>query len=362
MPHQAKPLNAVNFVEAMPGSVALFSRSGELIASSEEWKTRVHLKTYLKVKEFSRAWEAAFRTVFGLPARKFEELIFFTGETGQEDCCRLLMSPWQNGQVIVTIEHSEIHREILGELDQIKALQISKAHFEEMGEMAGGLAHEINNPLTVVLLKSLQIKKFLQASNVELNRKQLQDSVVKIVIQAERIAKIVKGLMNFSRDASDDPMVSCQPNVLIEESIALCSEKIRTSQVEVIFGDMSPQSGLYCRPVQLMQVLVNILNNACDAVRTQAHPRIEISLRRQDEQFDILIKDNGPGVPAEIEEKIFKPFFTTKETGKGSGLGLSISHSIIAKHGGNLFLDRSIGDSCFVIRLPACEARSLKAI
>ena len=239
----------------------------------------------------------------------------------------------------------------MGELDEIKALQISKAHFEEMGEMAGGLAHEINNPLTVVLLKSLQNAKILLTEDSEISRK-LQDSTGQNRSSGRAYCQNVKGLMNFSRDASADPMLRSQISTLVEESIALCSEKIRFAGVEILQHHISAQDVFVCRPVQLMQVLVNILNNACDAVTGRPEPRIDITLRHVDSFIDLMICDSGPGIPVELEEKIFKPFFTTKETGKGSGLGLSISNSIVTKHGGKLFLDRQVGDSCFVIRMP----------
>jgi len=339
-------------IEKMPGNVALFSDQGACLAASEGWRKEIRLEEWLGVNEFKISWDEGMKRVFGIPSSRFDEKIFFKSPEGRDEGLRLRITAWQKRTAIVMIEGFDFNREVLSELDQFKTLQASKAHYEEMGEMAGGLAHEINNPLTVVLLKSLQIKKKLEKQSVEINRAQMLDSTEKIITQTERIAKIVRSLMNFSRDASTDPMVNCQVSNLIEESVALCSEKIRISAVEIRQNSISPREQVYGRPVQLMQVLVNILNNACDALIGRSNPRIEIEVRHAEPYLDILISDNGPGVPPEIEEKIFKPFFTTKEAGKGSGLGLSLSYGIILKHGGKLFLDRERGSSCFVIRLP----------
>jgi len=343
--------DSLRMIETMPGNVALFSEQGKL-AASEGWKKEIRIEDYLHINEFKLSWDEGMKRAFGIPSSRFDEKIFFKLQDGRDEGLRLRMTAWRKRTVIVMIEGFDFNREVLTELDQFKTLQASKAHYEEMGEMAGGLAHEINNPLTVVLLKSLQMKKLLEKESAEINRAQMLDSAEKIITQTERIAKIVRSLMNFSRDASSDPMVDCQVSNLIDESIALCSEKIRISTAEVICEDISPADRCYGRPVQLMQVLVNLVNNACDALTGRVEPKIYIGIRHEDRFLDIMIRDNGPGVPPEIEQKIFKPFFTTKDAGKGSGLGLSISHGIIARHGGKLFLDRTVGNSCFVVRLP----------
>jgi len=107
-----------------------------------------------------------------------------------------------------------------------------------------------------------------------------------------------------------------------------------------------------CRPVEISQVLLNLLTNACDAVSDQAVRWIRVELSSSETSAFIRIFDSGPGVPVDLENKIFQPFFSTKEVGKGTGLGLSISTGIIQKHRGKFFLDTNSDHTCFVIDLP----------
>jgi len=112
-----------------------------------------------------------------------------------------------------------------------------------------------------------------------------------------------------------------------------------------------------CRPVEICQLLLNLLNNAHDAVENSQTKWIEIVIRDFDDKIELTISDSGPGVPDRIKDKIMEPFFTTKPKGKGTGLGLNISRNIVEKHEGTMALDQSLLKTQFIIRLPKYQQK-----
>lgn len=216
-----------------------------------------------------------------------------------------------------------------------------------LGEMASGIAHEINNPLTVILARASLLE-------MRLEDPALQDSVKKIQHHAQRISKITRGLRYFSRDESNDPMTEFALNEIVEDSIAISSERSKSNGIR-IYSEIENDLRGFGRGYQISQILINLLNNANDAVSQVPFGEIHVSAKRADNALVIRVWDNGPGVPAAIERKIMSPFFTTKEGGKGTGLGLSISLGIAKSHGGELKLNRSVAASCFEFTLPAPE-------
>lgn len=231
----------------------------------------------------------------------------------------------------------------------IKKLREITAHqskFSALGVMASGIAHEINNPLSVIKGKAYQIKKNITTAPTE----KLIDDLDLISKTVDRIHKIVKGLRSFSRDASEDPFETINSKQLIQAALDLCHERFQQFGVKITFSEESEFS-LSGREPQLVQVLVNLLNNSFDAIQNLKDKwiHIEVSHRK------ISITDSGSGIPKAIAEKLMQPFFTTKEAGKGVGLGLSISKGIIDDHGGILYLDTSAPNTRFVIEFSELE-------
>lgn len=218
-----------------------------------------------------------------------------------------------------------------------------------LGEMAGGIAHEINTPLTVISNHVFNLKLMQEISNID--EVSLEKSLDKIEQTVFRIASIVRGLQNMSRDGSMDKMELTPLSSIIDEAFSMCEERFKSRGVE--FAKPSdPKVHIMCRKVQISQVLVNLLNNAYDAIEGLPDKKITIKVKSTDDSVAISVIDSGTGVPSEIQGKLFQPFFTTKGVGKGTGLGLSISHGIITHHGGDLFYTDANGKSEFVISLP----------
>jgi C4-dicarboxylate-specific signal transduction histidine kinase len=194
-----------------------------------------------------------------------------------------------------------------------------------------------------VLAKELEKKGALDA--VTANR-------IRVVRQmTERIAKIVKGFLAISRDGAADPQLKFHLSEIIQETLVISQSRLNTNGVRLQVAPV-PEVILKCRAVQISQVLLNLLNNAHDAVQKLEEKWIRIDFVETNSQLSILVTDSGSGIPKSLVEKIMEPFFTTKDINKGTGLGLSISKSIIEAHGGRFYYNAVCDNTQFVIELP----------
>ena len=237
----------------------------------------------------------------------------------------------------------------LSDLEDRRKLAVQNAKLTSLGEMAGGIAHEINNPLMVIsgrcnqLIKSLEIDEFDKA--------RFKSSLEKINQTTDRIAKIVKSLKAFSRNNDQDPFVPVSVKEIADHTVEICKEKFRHSSVDLKFESI-PDVKINCRESQVVQVLLNLLSNAHDAVEKIDGSWVKLVVLTTPEKVLIKVIDSGSGISETVAAKIMQPFFTTKEVGKGTGLGLSISKGIIEDHQGLIYLDNKSTNTCFVIEMP----------
>jgi nitrogen-specific signal transduction histidine kinase len=209
--------------------------------------------------------------------------------------------------------------------NQAKLIQAEK--LASMGQMAAGIAHEINNPLGVLLMYSHLLKDELDG------RAEAVQDVDRIIQEAERTRKIVRGILNFARQEKVDRK-SADINQVVEHSLGVVLGSFpegRYSTRLELDGDL----GLQMVDVnQLRQVFDNILKNACEAMPEGGV--ISVRTEKEEDSFSVSISDTGPGIPEENLGKLFNPFFTTKPVGKGTGLGLSVCYGIVKMHGGSI--------------------------
>jgi C4-dicarboxylate-specific signal transduction histidine kinase len=241
------------------------------------------------------------------------------------------------------------------ELEIQRARNIHSSKLSALGEMAGGVAHEINTPLATIRMTAENCEYLL--SEGDLKKEVFSQSLDRIIKTVDRIAKIVLSLKTFSRDGSNDrfELVSCKK--ILEEVLSFSAERFKSNEVEVRsnFEDVS----VYCQQIQIEQVLLNLLNNSFDAVQNVERKWIEITAKRQGDMLRIEVKDSGERIPEDVEKKLMSPFFTTKEIGKGTGLGLSVSLGIAKRHGGNLYYDSECDHTCFVLLLPLTHKETI---
>jgi C4-dicarboxylate-specific signal transduction histidine kinase len=174
----------------------------------------------------------------------------------------------------------------------------------------------------------------------------------KIKETSERISKIIKGLHSFSRNTITDPFERVSLQKIISESLELCRERFRHGGIDIQLENLF-EAQVDCRGAEISQVILNLLNNAYDAISNQNEKWIKIETRYKGlDRIQLVFTDSGPGISDEIADKIMLPFFSTKGVNKGTGLGLSISKRIVESHHGDLFLLKSSLNTCFILELP----------
>jgi PAS domain S-box-containing protein len=248
-------------------------------------------------------------------------------------------------------------RYILGITEDVTARKMSEmvllqtARLTSLGEMAAGVAHEINNPLAIIQGHAQNLLYALESDDVDIDS--LKKNIGKIDATATRIARIISGLRSIARDGENEPFLPVPVSTLLQDSVELCRARFRNYGVELVVPNISPDVTLECRAVQISQVLMNLLNNAFEAVGSSVEKRVTIEFKIHEDNFEIAVTDTGAGIPPDLATKIMTPFFTTKSVGKGLGLGLSISKTIAEGHKGRLWIDISHRHTRFVLRLPS---------
>ena len=233
---------------------------------------------------------------------------------------------------------AEIHR-------QRAALQQSEK-MAAFGSLLAGVAHELNNPLSIVIGNALLLAEEAEGS-AQAERAQ------RVQAAAERCGRIVRSFLAMARQRKAE-MRAVPVQALVDSALGLLAYSMRTSGVAVeqeIPADLPP---LLCDPDQMIQVLTNLLTNARQVLEEQPQPRrIRLAAHAEAQWAAIEVADNGPGIADDIRSRVFDPFFTTKPVGSGTGIGLAVSRGIVEAHGGSLSLARRAGEgACFVVRLP----------
>jgi signal transduction histidine kinase len=242
-----------------------------------------------------------------------------------------------------------------------------------LGELTAGIAHEIQNPLNFVNNFSELNRELIQDMNLEIDkgnlgevRKLARDIAAneeKIVEHGKRADSIVKGMLQHSRVSTGVKELT-DINALCDEYLRLCYHGLRAkdktfnAQLETHFDPALPKLNVVSQDIG--RVLLNICNNAFYAANDKRmqvgggfQPIVKLSTKVAGRNAEIRVEDNGNGISPKIMEKIFQPFFTTKPTGQGTGLGLSMSYDIIKAHGGEIRATSKEGEgTTFIIEIP----------
>jgi C4-dicarboxylate-specific signal transduction histidine kinase len=240
---------------------------------------------------------------------------------------------------------------------QIQAQLEASARLSALGVMAGGVAHEVNSPLMIVHAAASDL---LSAARDEghISVDEVMTKAALIRGTAERIAKIIQSLRRIAREGSQDKLVPVRVARIVEDTLEVCQARFQANSVKLLLPEDDLNQTIRCREVQIAQILLNLLTNGFDAVvdlKGEKWVRLKVDQRGESVAFSVV--DSGPGIPEKLKSRIMDPFFTTKDVGKGSGLGLSLSRSIAEEHGGKLELTEEAGHTCFVLTLPLLQKK-----
>jgi len=251
--------------------------------------------------------------------------------------------------VACSVVFANLERRADDKVQRARARAAQGARFVALGEMASGIAHEIRNPLAAIHLAATEIAR---RPDNPTQVAQLGERIQRIVMRA---SGIMDALRSFARDASGDPFAPAQVERIIGDAVDLCGKRFADHGIAFTVGTVPPGLVVECRSLQLSQVLVNLLGNAADAVASAAERWVRIEVHVAQDRLELAVTDSGPGIPAAVRHRLFEPFFTTKAPDRGTGIGLSLSRSLVEAHHGTLELDPESPHTRFVIRIPMTQ-------
>lgn len=245
----------------------------------------------------------------------------------------------------IAIEISEFfeRREIIKKEELLKRSAERNDRLSILGEIMAGIAHELNTPLGNIL----GFAELIESKSKELQTKQDSEKIIKAAIYSR---EVVKKLMFFACEMPQHKeFIKIKP--VIDQALKLLGPNFKKAKIDYHFQIDNPHLEAQLDPIQFTQVLFNLLINAIYA--SPENSEISIEVISNSEYFILEIKDEGPGIPADLKSRIFEPFFTTKPVGEGSGLGLSVVHGIIKSHRGEIIsLNNKPKGNIFQIELP----------
>ncbi|TNF25565.1 MAG: GHKL domain-containing protein [Deltaproteobacteria bacterium] len=253
--------------------------------------------------------------------------------------------------MVFAIALASARKKIILELQKQSEELLAMSNIQILAELSGGVAHEINNPLTIISGYSSSLKR--KISQDKLDKEEAIKQLDQIGDTVQRISKITKSLLNVAQKRNDElkpEKVSLRQ--ILHDSLVLFDETAKQNGVEIKFDECQVAVLINCIPVQITQIFVNIISNAFDAVSKLEEKWISIECKLLEKEVVIYFRDSGKGIPIELKDQIMLPFYTTKAKGKGSGLGLSICQRIATSHGGSFRYLENEPNTTFEIRLP----------
>jgi signal transduction histidine kinase/iron only hydrogenase large subunit-like protein len=297
------------------------------------------------VREEAEAPEEEITRILAMTGKLRHEDELNCGACGYSSCRQKAVAVWRGkAEVEMCLPYliSKIEKTV-SDLTENQARLIQAEKLASMGQMAAGIAHEINNPLGVVLMYAHLLKDELSAGMPG------REDAERIIHEAERTRQIVRGILNFAREEK----VERKPtdiNELAQSSVSGILGTSHDGKYRVEFsldGSLGPQR---VDASQLRQVFDNLIKNAVEAMPEGGCLRI--ATEDGENEFSVAVSDSGPGIPPENLPKMFTPFFTTKKVGKGTGLGLSVCYGIVKMHGGAITAANNPGGgACFTVRI-----------
>jgi signal transduction histidine kinase len=246
----------------------------------------------------------------------------------------------------LAIENAQLFEREQKTIEELRLAQKQLLQSEKLaaiGQMAAGIAHELNTPLTYIV-GNLEL---LQSAELEAGQRTMLESIAR---GADRIRALAQGLLAFSRPSDEEP-IALELNDVVERSLELCHYQILKAGVKLEKSLAPERPRVLGVPNQLEMALINLVVNAVQAMAEGG--RLRVASRLDGGAVEVSVADTGPGIPAEIQDSIFEPFVSTKPEGRGTGLGLSTTLMVVERHHGRIDFTTGPGGTTFRITLPA---------
>jgi len=313
----------------------------------EDGKKNIYVTALLKDKDWLLVYRQESADAFSdlRRAQFISVVIFFVGGVSI-----IMMASMLSIRQVGRIKEADRAKELMNE--QV----IETGKLASIGELAAGIAHEINNPVAIMVEEAGWIQDLLEEEDFARseNLDEFERALKQINTQGKRCKEITHKLLSFARK-TDARLQEFSINDLIEEVVGLSEQRAKYAKVTITPQLDANLPAIQASPSEMQQVFLNLINNAVDAMERQGG-EIIVATRREKDQLFIEVRDTGPGIPPANLDRIFDPFYTTKPVGKGTGLGLSICYGIIKKMGGDISVDSTIDEgTTFVIKIPVRE-------
>lgn len=233
-------------------------------------------------------------------------------------------------------------------LEDERARNMHSMKMALLGEMAGGMAHELNTPLGLLQLSLEQLVKSRD------NTERFFEITKDMELTIEKMSKLINGFKTFSRSSDSDEFTFTSFQKLFLESMQLCEMSLKNKGIHFSYTQNIADVSIECHPSEISQVIMNLVQNASDAIEKDEDKWIKVEVEHSDE-LKISVIDSGKGIPDDVVEKMFVPFYTTKDVGKGTGLGLAIIKGIMDKHNGTIGVIKENENTCFQFTLPLIQ-------
>jgi C4-dicarboxylate-specific signal transduction histidine kinase len=242
---------------------------------------------------------------------------------------------------------------------QLELTKISLLESEKMltlGEMASGLAHELNNPMAIISGRVQVILSKIKQDNIDTNY--LKENLIKILDTIARVKRIVFSLKAISKNQNDDEDIkNYNTTEVLDPLMALNHYRLFFHGIELHIDNQHPNTIVRCSLADLAQVVLHLLKNSVDAIKDQPERWMRIELHQRENFIQVYFIDSGKGIPKDIADRIFEPYFSTKHQNLITGVGLAAARDIMHKQGGDLYYKDNHANTCFVLELPIATSQ-----
>ena len=241
----------------------------------------------------------------------------------------------------------------VAEQQKLQKQVFSLEKWRSLGEMAAGIAHEVNNP--VAIIRGWAENMEYERKQGILNEDELESGIKRIVDMTERITKIIQSLRVLARDGSKDEAEDVTIRSLVDDCTRIYQKRVNEAGISFSVKPFDESLQVFVQRTQIAQVLLNLIVNAFDAVQGNTGAWVSVVITEKDREVEIRVTDSGTGIPVENHEKIFEPFFSTKDVKSGVGMGLSLSKAFVEHNNGRLMIDPDAPNTTFILALPKDE-------